>query len=292
MLQRTGYWLCLVASMALVGTVNADLTSDLAGLWTFEDAGNLADDISPYDNDGTIELDSAWGSNISQGPGVIGLGAAEFFTTNDLETNHYIEIPNAPQLNGTSQTVSYWIKTTQQDVEGTANGEYVDHIRHSGHMSFKATGQYDVPGGWAPITFDSGGGFGNSFHDNNVGENTWNTDYADGEWHHIVTVYDETTNTLKTWIDLELVIDQVQDHLAGGLNPSTESLKFGGYEGGFGNSLIGSMDQIRIYDVAKGYEVDADGTLIGGDLYEMYNEIPEPTSLLLVAVGGLLIRRR
>lgn len=290
MSRYAGHIVTLIAVATFGAAAHADLGTDLAGLWTFENAANLADDTSSYDNDGSVVIDQDWDSNIYQGAGLIGSGAATFETSNAGAANHYIDIPNATQLNGTSETVSYWIKTTQ-------NEDYVDHIRHSGHLSHKTTGAYDVPGGWAPITFDAGGGFGNSFKlqsqgGNNLGEQGWDGTYIDGEWHHIVTVYDETTNTLKTWIDRELVIEQVQSHLSGGLAPSTSSLKFGGYDGGFGGSLIGSLDQIRIYNVAKSYEVDADGTLIGGDLYDMYMEIPEPASLLLIAVGALALRRR
>ncbi len=301
-MRCTLLFMAALAPIALIGApANADLTTGLAGLWTFETAGDLADDSSPYDNDGVVIL-GAGDSSIVQGPGIIGAGAAEFSASDPVAANHYIEIPGdqatAPQLNGTSQTVSYWIKTTytSDDPANWNEAAYVDHIRHSGHMSFKTTGTNDTPGGWAPITFDAGGGYGNSFNDNNIGEYAWTgtettEGYADGEWHHIVTVYDETTNTLKTWIDLELVVDQVQTHLAGGLNPTSEPLKIGGWDG-WGASVVGSMDQVRIYDMAKSYAVDADGTLIGGDLHEMYMEVPEPASLMLLSLAGVALLRR
>lgn len=287
----------LVAAASLVGVAQADLITGLVGLWTFENSANLADDTSTYDNDGTV---IPGGGSITQGPGVIGAGAAEMFATDPVGSNHYIEIPNAPQLNGTSQTVSYWIKTDYVNHSGEAS--YVDHIRHSGHMSFKTTGQWDTPGGWAPVTFDGSGGFGNSFltqdqGGNNIGQDAWTGDgqnpgYADGQWHHIVTVYDEITNTVRSWIDGEQVVYQMQGHLiGGGLNASTDPLRIGGWDG-WGTSLVGAIDQVRIYNVAKPYDVDPDGTLIGGDVYDMYMEIPEPASLLLLAIAGLVLRRR
>jgi hypothetical protein len=71
--------------------------------------------------------------------------------------------------------------------------------------------------------------------------------YADGDWHHVVGVYDGTD--LSLYVDASLVASES----AGGLTPATNTqpLSIGGL-GGLSEFFTGELDQVRVYDEALG----------------------------------------
>ena len=102
-------------------------------------------------------------------------------------------------------------------------------------------------------------------------------DLTDGEWHHVAVTYDSATSTKRLYFDgVELGSGLV---VANDLN--VQATNFGiGYA--FNTELFnGLIDDVRVYDEAL------DQTAIAG-----LAAIPEPSSLALLGLGGLLVARR
>ena len=97
-------------------------------------------------------------------------------------------------------------------------------------------------------------------------------DLYDGQWHHIVTAFDEVAGTQNYTID-GITISGAN---AGTLNQSAGDLYVGAYSGvgtyGGNYSWHGYIDDLKIYDVAT--------------------IVPEPATLALIGLGGLLLRRK
>lgn len=182
-----------------------------------------------------------------------------------------IDYGNWFSLSSGDFSIACWVKTTASNSDcflvskhqgGLASG-YLLGVNQSG-------GSYGAPGmGWfygntspalAPVS---------------------TTTINDDNWHLFVATVDRANNLARIFIDQ----GPAEDSSPVVLNPNT-SVAF--LVGGFNNpgpvaTFTGLIDDLRIYDHA----------LTEAEVESLYQSIPEPGSVLLVALGGLaMIARR
>ncbi len=217
MCRKLIYFIPFIFVLVLTaGVANAELV----GYWKFDEgSGNVAYDLSDYTNDGTINGAPKWVS------GKIG-AALEFDGSDD-----YIDCGNDSSLNINNKiTIAAWVKTTS-----TAHGYFVSKGTAWDEIGHYAIGQeYNVP-----LTFqlEIAGSGGTIELDSNVAVN-------DGQWHHIVGVYDDPLAAVY--------IDGVEENTMTGPSMLTGSTAGGltiGQRGG-GNIIGGIIDEVRIYNRA------------------------------------------
>ncbi|MCP4263467.1 MAG: hypothetical protein GY774_39055 [Planctomycetes bacterium] len=217
MCRKLIYFIPFIFVLGLTaGVANAELV----GYWKFDEgSGNVAYDLSDYTNDGTINGAPKWVS------GKIG-AALEFDGSDD-----YVDCGNDLSLNINDKiTVMAWVKTTS-----TAHGYFVSKGTAWDEIGHYAIGQeYNVP-----LTFqlEIAGSGGTIELDSNVAVN-------DGQWHHIVGVYDDPLAAVY--------IDGVEENTMTGPSMLTGSTAGGltiGQRGG-GNIIGGIIDEVRIYNRA------------------------------------------
>jgi len=206
----------VVLGLALANPVNAELVA----YWPFEEgSGNVVYDLSDYANDGAINGAPKW---------VVGkMGAALEFDGSD----DYVDCGNDPSLDINDKiTVMAWVKTTS-----TAHGYFVSKGTAWDEIGHYAVGQeYNVP-----MTFqlEIAGSGGTVELDSNVAVN-------DGQWHHIVGVYDDPV--AKVYVDgVEEGTTTQSNRLTGS---AVEGLTIG--RRGGGNIISGIIDEVRIYNRA------------------------------------------
>jgi hypothetical protein len=199
----------------------ADISiAELVGYWKFDEgSGNITYDLSDYNNEGTINGGPMW---------VVGkIGAALEFDGSD----DFIDCGNDSSLNINDKiTVAAWVKTTS-----TAHGYFVSKGTTWDEIGHYAIGQeYNVP-----LTFqlEIAGSGGTIELDSNVAVN-------DGQWHHIVGVYDDP--------DAKVYVDGVEENTMTGPSRLTGSAVGGLTIGqrGSGNIIGGIIDEVRIYNQA------------------------------------------
>ncbi len=219
------------------------------GHWTFDEA-------SSGTGTGTV-LDSAAGAHdgIINGsavytPGVVGTGALSFDGVND-----HVIFPtttgSALDLEGTNYTIAFWLK-----YNSTQLGRIINMTEAA-----DCSGGYTVflSGGFMRTTHSNFGSVGGGIYGCNDTSNTFPQPPATNVWVHVAVVYDEDlgTGTITTYYD---GISQ-GGFTDGGpgqpsnppINPLTsdgnDPLRFGTYNGS-GQLFKGSLDDVRIYDVA------------------------------------------
>jgi hypothetical protein len=145
----------------------SNLQTNLTGFYPF--CGN-ANDESSFSNNGSVN-----GAVLSNDRFNNSNSAYDFDGSND-----YIDL-GSPSANSGSLTISSWVKTTN-----VVNGQ-----RWIVSRSSWTTGAWQLMtyNGYAASEFDWGGQL--------VG----NTFIADGQWHHILTIYDASTNYRYLYVD-------------------------------------------------------------------------------------------
>jgi hypothetical protein len=210
----------LISFVFVLGFAAGIANAELVGYWKLDEgSGNVAYDLSDYTNDGTINGGPEW---------VIGkIGAALEFDGSD----DYVDCGNDPSLNINGKiTVAAWVKTTS-----TAHGYFVSKGTVWDEIGHYAIGQeYNVP---LTFQFEIAGSGGAVELDSNVAVN-------DGQWHHIVGVYDEPV--------IKVYVDGVEENTMTGSNSLTGSAVGGLTIGqrGSGNIIGGTIDEVRIYNQA------------------------------------------
>ena len=213
---------------------NNILNTGLVAEWDFE---NNARDTSSHGNNGSVCGD------VTFVDGKIGKGA-RFGGTNGV-----IQVPNNPTLNfgsAGSFTISFWMKSTQSGGGEGGYGLLVDHRRNN-------DGQYigysveDNSGQIIGIVRDR-------IHEAHVYSTT---KVNDGQFHHVVLVFDRNAPITKLYIDDKMEgsdisgvnnIDSDFDILIGGQAPPNTLVDY----------YNGILDQLRIYDrVLSDHEIQS-----------------------------------
>ena len=122
---------------------------------------------------------------------------------------------------------------------------------------------------------------------------TWYTPYSgtdvfDQGWHQVVVSWaaNVDSNTVETWyVDGALAASRVTAGLldySGLQSWSSPIIGSNGNPGYLYNGFVGTLDEVSIYD----YELSA------AQVLDHYLAIPEPMTITLLGLGGLLMRRR
>lgn len=231
----------------------------LIGQWAFDEgAGTTAGDSSPGGaNPGTI-TNATWGSDATR-------SSYLSFNGTSSVVDPTLTLPVMTTTN--DFTWAFWVNNQLQATDTTQrNSIIVGNRAQAGGGDFSPR-QFVK---FTPTKFE--------WHaEANGNDNQEYADLAVGEWHHIAVV--------KTGTSVQLYRDGVASGAAGTLNESllnAAALPFfiGGQPGQNGNEFFnGYIDDVRIYDNAlTAQEVGA--------------LVPEPGSLALLGLGGLLIARR
>jgi hypothetical protein len=256
----------LLLLLGLASSVPADITSNLTGHWKFDEgAGTLVTDYGSGGNNGVLKN---WNGAMTGywEPGPLGL-AYNFNATDSSDT------PTAAVSGLTNYTtVAYFKKHNPQPYDPTF--AYKEEFM-GGAMNLSAWTSWNpyVNGGNGGVyqSIIAGGGYSDQ-----TGTVLSPSDLVG--WHHYALVKDNVTATLT------LYIDGIQRAQGTSMNsPYSAPSKFDiGSSIWGGVSLDGALDDFRIYDRA----------LSANDVGELAAMIPEPTTIALLALGGLALRRR
>jgi len=245
----------LLVAILMVPFVNAGINDGLAAFYHLD--GN-ATDSSANNNNGTV-----YGATVTNGYDGTPDSAYYFDGGND-----YIFIPSSSSLDITgSVSLCVWVKNDGDDRgqimwrgdTQNAKDPYMLHI-HENNMDFRQDRGDGVHGG--------------------TGQYIVSSEAVDNNWHFWVGVLDVEASksylyrdgTLQDSID---VIEPIQYSTANMWNV------IGAVDNGDWQFFRGTIDEVRIYNRALTYT----------EVIEIQN-IPEPCTLLLFGLGGLLIRKR
>lgn len=167
-------------------------------------------------------------------------------------------------------TVYYGINFSVGDLGGPYSGadnEYFAHFREGFNFSARLDVVEALGGGDFSVGIAS---------DDSTADAIWPTDLSFGVFYRAVVEYDQDANLAQLWIDAALSTDP---------------------------SILGD-DQPDPGDIVESFAlrqstsdgrelVSVDGLVVGNSFGDVVNKVPEPTSLILLGLGGLaLIRRR
>jgi hypothetical protein len=161
--------------------------------------------------------------------------------------NDYVNVPASSTLNLSSFTVETWVKTTQSKpmarlIAKSASGR-------NNYTLMMNSGYPQVRFDNILTSFSAQGGY------------TIN----DGQWHHIAGVYDQSAGSLKLYIDGTLVATSAA---SGTPVNNTEPMSLGRFDGTFGMYSAATLDDIRVWNIARSASQIADnyaGRLIGNE---------------------------
>jgi len=259
--RNTTIWV-MVMVLAVTGTSNASLVDGLVGYYPFN--GN-ANDESSGSNHGTVE-----GAALTYDRFGNPDSAYSFDGTDD-----YIDVGDVELVTGNTMSVQAWFNTTAP----LAFSERVDQDRPL------------VSKLWSGVAFYLGGCIYDEHKIEFSVNSSWNRvesnyELNDGQWHHVVGVYDGTlaSGNIKLYVDG--VLQTMNFDHTDNIVDIPESLTIGSNNAGCSSGFApdhfeGVIDDIRIYNRA----------LSGAEVTELYL-IPEPTTLLLLGFGAVMLRRK
>ena len=260
--------LLAVAAMLTASQVHASLVAhwkldDGSGTTAFDEVGATNDAIF-----GTPAWDNADLPPVPSG------------TTHALQFDgaSYIESTNFAGIGGANdRSVAFWVKLPQDSNTDPANAGLV------------AWGDSNVNGAKWHVRINNSAANGTLGAIRTEIQGTYligSTDLRDGQWHHVVSTFSG-----DSMLDVKMYIDGVEETYTGDNGDALVNTDIGAgadanvfvgarVQSPNANYFDGKMDDVRIYDHALNQaEIDA-------------LALPEPSSLALLTLGGLLIARR
>lgn len=210
--------------------------------WKFDEAPGS---IIAVDSRGSFN-----GTNSPTGAAFVAGGRSGNAISLDLAANGYVNFGNNLMMGGADFSVSAWIKTPPGD--STAAGFLSKHIA-SIHNGYLMGYNYSAPGFASNKAFFYAGTRTVGANVVDVAPST--TSVNDGNWHHIVGVYQRTGNTL-IYVDGIPVEGSIA---SSAITPNTAPLLVGGVTFGTtpGGAYSGLVDDVQIYNRAlKDGEID------------------------------------
>ena len=277
-----GLPILVAAGLVLTGgTAMADITTGLEVHYQF------ADDTTEADlgyNSVTALNDGLGGTGtLTQvaGPGGLIPDGASFGTVAD---SRHIAVAGKSNIGEGSFTLSAWVNTDN----GWADSGCAIHGR---------TPSWDVVllelrSLWGPqgqIEGENANAFVRDYIDysTNVSIDIRDTaNLADGDWHHMASTWDGTTDTLKLYVDGVLAKTKTQA-IPGPLDVSDYRVGTRAFDEGL--HLDGSLADVRMYGRLLSDGGVGVGEIALGDMGELYGLVPEPSSFLLAALGLLSV---
>ena len=250
--QTLKFSIATLAAASFVGSANAGLL----GHWTFdENTGNTAADSSGNGLTATHKATAAWDTGVS------GSAAVNPEFTLGVEANS-ASLKLADGL--TAFTISLWVKTTTNDDFATLAGFEGQGSTGDRYSLKVSSGNVQVtPGGASaasPIAT-----------------------LSNDEWVHIVGVNDPTAGVSRMYVN---GVQSGSDGSVVNLSSSVSQFTMGTFWNSTGFDYTGAMDDVQVYDEA----------LSASDVSFLFNNagtaIPEPGSLALLGLGGLLVASR
>lgn len=261
-----------LSDVEIQGLVTSPTTEGMVAYWPFDDGpGNLTAAESVAQNHGTllsnaIDPTIGWSDDAPSTP--FGQTSSAVFNGSDS----FIQTDFAGIGGAEARTVTFWVKTEDLSTHGivawgdsTGDGEKY-HIR---------VNNSEANGPVGAIRTEVQGGF-------NIGT----ANIADGEWHHVASVFPDGATDVDQVLHF---VDGVLD-VAGGVNPEPinsdildgDSLTIGRRTQGTAlNYFNGQIADVRVYDFA----------LTGDQIAAL---VPEPNGVILAVLGmmGLVATRR
>lgn len=263
--KSVGWAVC--AGCLTVATMAGPASAALIGDWTFnENGGTTAIDSSASANNGTLTN----GVTYVAAPGAPGTNYAAHFDGVD-DFIQYAHIA-AYDLAG-DFTIEAWIK----NADATYAHEPLIFGQQVSRFGLSTAGDYVYQYvNNSPSGFNKGGSTGSA-----------------NAWHHVVAVWDQTTNPssrrLEIFVDAATNGDYYLFDSTGTVVPGTDG---GSFFTGKSNSsatygyFTGDVDEIRFYNEALTFTQVAANFLAGPTLL-----VPEPSALALLGLSALALRR-
>lgn len=247
------YTICLAVALTMSATMaNAELVAH----WTFDEGSGTTAVDSAGGNNGTV-----YGATWTQGK----VGGALSF-----DGSGYVLGSSSPfDFANTTFSVCAWFQTTNLDsVTIVSEGAYGNggwHLGTQGNVYF--------------------GLKSSNYTDNAYSTITANSSYNNGQWHHVAAVVTTNTshyagNSALIYIDGMLVAaaEGPQNGILGYM-PSATNWSIGARDAATRSFFNGLIDDVRIYDSALSQS-------------EITALVPEPATMMLLGLGGLLLRKR
>ena len=247
-------------TLAGLALVSGSASAALVGHWEFDNAGNVGE--ATLSDNLLTNGDAAYSAS-----GKIG-GALALDGSGDFLALSGGALPTGLPTGASSYTIAAFIQTTSNSRQGIAGwGNYGS----GGQVNAFRTTTVNEAG----IGNNATGGILNYGWGADYGQGAGGTapgDIYNGDWNHVAVTYDGTTK--------RLYFNGVELGSGGGpfaLNVAAANFRIGSTNGGeFFNGLI---DDVRVYDNALTQS-------------EVTALVPEPGSLALLGLGGLLGARR
>ncbi len=232
--------------------------ADLVAYYDFETgSGTTAYDTSGY---GTAANGSFVGTGISWVEGKVG-SKAVYLNARDS----WIDCGNDAKLDITGQiSLAFWLKADASDnyywniIVGKGNDNGYRVCRDSGGNATNG------------ITFAASGGY--------PGDNVFADNVLDGQWHHVATTYAWDGTSAVSRIYMDGVMADENTGIGYDIVSNTYHLILGNNDE-FSSPMCGSLDDVRIYNHALSQT-------------EITALVPEPVTMMLLALGGLTLLRR
>jgi hypothetical protein len=244
--------ICFVLVLSLATSVTEGADPTLVGWWKFdEDTGVIANDMSTYGNNGTLQGDPQW---------VIGhlVGALRFDGVGD-----YVEVPHASILTVDNEvTVMAWINAQRHN---SAGGDWQAILAKSNNP--RSYSFYTYTSGTLHFSTTSGGAYVGSTSSGQVPLNAWvHVCAMVSGGQHVYYINGQPAGTFQSGINLPGTAD-------------TATVRIGTTHENNNNNFLGMIDDARIYNRAL-TQAEVREAMLGGDVREARR--PDPAHL---AVG-------